>query len=30
MLKEAFPEIIDVVDVTNHSMGADPYYQSSK
>lgn len=30
MLKEAFPEIIDVVDVTNHSMGTDPYYQSSK
>jgi Fe/S biogenesis protein NfuA len=30
MLKEAFPEIIEVVDVTDHSMGTDPYYQASK
>ncbi len=27
MLREAFPEIDDVVDVTDHSTGSRPYYQ---
>lgn len=28
-IKEVVPEIIEVVDQTNHSSGTDPYYQSS-
>jgi len=30
MLKEAFPQIVEVVDVTDHAEGANPYYQASK
>lgn len=29
MLKEAFPQITEVVDVTDHSVGTNPYYQAS-
>lgn len=29
MLREAFPEIVDVIDVTDHTMGRNPYYQTS-
>jgi len=28
MIKEVFPQVVDVVDVTNHTAGASPYYQS--
>ncbi|MDP3984942.1 MAG: NifU family protein [Acidimicrobiia bacterium] len=30
ILLEAIPEITEVVDVTDHAAGADPYYQRSK
>ncbi|RME74199.1 MAG: hypothetical protein D6785_16115 [Planctomycetota bacterium] len=30
MIKEALPHIEEVVDVTDHSKGSNPYYQSSK
>jgi Fe/S biogenesis protein NfuA len=30
MLKESFPEISEVVDVTDHARGASPYYQSPR
>lgn len=30
MLKETFPEIVEVVDVTDHARGTDPYYQAAK
>ncbi len=30
MLREAFPEIVEVVDVTDHSQGANPYYQAAR
>lgn len=30
MLKESFPQITDVVDVTDHAQGANPYYQAAK
>jgi Fe/S biogenesis protein NfuA len=30
MLKEAFPQIVDVVDVTDHARGTSPYYEASK
>jgi Fe/S biogenesis protein NfuA len=30
MLKEAFPEIAEVVDVTDHARGTSPYYESAK
>ncbi len=30
ILKEAIPEVTDVVDVTDHASGSDPYYQRSK
>ena len=30
ILRESIPEITEVVDVTDHASGADPYYQSSK
>jgi Fe/S biogenesis protein NfuA len=30
MLKESFPEITDVVDVTDHARGASPYYQAPR
>jgi Fe/S biogenesis protein NfuA len=30
ILKESIPEITEIVDVTDHASGADPYYQSSK
>ncbi len=30
MLTEAFPQITEVVDATNHDLGTDPYYQSAK
>ena len=30
MLTEAFPQITEVVDATDHALGADPYYQSAK
>jgi Fe/S biogenesis protein NfuA len=29
-IKNAIPEITNVVDVTNHASGTDPYYQSAK
>jgi Fe/S biogenesis protein NfuA len=29
-IREAFPEIREIVDVTDHAAGTDPYYQSSK
>lgn len=29
MIREAFPEIVDVIDVTDHTMGRNPYYQAS-
>jgi Fe/S biogenesis protein NfuA len=30
ILKESIPELTDVVDVTDHASGTDPYYQQSK
>ena len=30
MLREAFPEIEDVIDVTDHLSGANPYYQQTR
>ncbi|HUO46786.1 MAG TPA: NifU family protein [Acidimicrobiia bacterium] len=30
ILLEAIPEVTEVVDVTDHAAGSDPYYQSSK
>jgi len=30
ILRESIPEITEVVDVTDHASGSDPYYQSSK
>lgn len=30
MLREAFPEIVDVVDVTDHARGSNPYYEQAK
>jgi Fe/S biogenesis protein NfuA len=30
MLKQMFPQIREVVDVTDHSSGSNPYYQASK
>ena len=30
MLREAFPQIVEVVDVTDHSVGTNPYYQAAK
>ena len=30
ILRESIPEITEVVDVTDHASGADPYYQASK
>jgi Fe/S biogenesis protein NfuA len=30
LLKEAIPEIVDVVDVTDHARGSNPYYSESK
>jgi len=30
ILRESIPEISEVVDVTDHASGADPYYQASK
>jgi Fe/S biogenesis protein NfuA len=30
ILLEAIPEISEVVDVTDHAAGSDPYYQRSK
>jgi Fe/S biogenesis protein NfuA len=29
-IKEAVPEITDVVDVTDHASGANPYYEAAK
>ena len=29
-IKDAVPEIVSVVDVTDHAGGANPYYQPSK
>ena len=29
-LREAFPEIREIIDVTDHAAGTNPYYQSSK
>jgi Fe/S biogenesis protein NfuA len=29
MIKEAVPEIVDIVDVTNHAMGKNPFYTSA-
>jgi Fe/S biogenesis protein NfuA len=30
ILVEAIPELVSVVDVTDHASGTDPYYQQSK
>ncbi|UCC72491.1 MAG: iron-sulfur cluster assembly accessory protein [Gemmatimonadota bacterium] len=30
LIKEMIPEVADVIDVTDHSMGRDPYYQASQ
>ena len=30
MIREAFPEIVDVIDVTDHTMGSSPYYEASR
>jgi Fe/S biogenesis protein NfuA len=30
MIKDAIPEIAEVVDVTNHAMGKNPFYRSSQ
>src|ERR1700722_7240847 len=30
ILREAVPEISDIVDVTNHAEGSNPFYQSTK
>ena len=30
ILRESLPEITEIVDVTDHASGADPYYESSK
>lgn len=30
MLKDAIPEVVDVVDATNHAAGENPYYQAAK
>lgn len=30
MLREAFPNIEDVIDVTDHSMGTNPYYEATR
>lgn len=30
MLREAFPEITEVVDVTDHARGTNPYYQEAR
>lgn len=30
ILKDNLPEIVEVVDVTDHASGGDPYYQASK
>ncbi|NIR46396.1 MAG: iron-sulfur cluster assembly accessory protein [Gemmatimonadetes bacterium] len=30
MLREAFPTIEDVIDVTDHSMGTNPYYEAAR
>ena len=30
ILRESIPELSEVVDVTDHASGADPYYQASK
>ncbi len=30
ILRESIPELTEIVDVTDHASGADPYYQSSK
>lgn len=30
ILRESIPELTEVVDVTDHASGSDPYYQSSK
>jgi Fe-S cluster biogenesis protein NfuA len=27
LVREAVPEVVDIVDVTNHSAGANPYYR---
>jgi Fe/S biogenesis protein NfuA len=29
-IKEAIPEVEQVIDVTDHASGTDPYYQSAK
>jgi Fe/S biogenesis protein NfuA len=30
ILKEAIPEVTEVVDVTDHASGDNPYYQAAK
>ena len=30
MIKERIPEIVGVVDVTDHGAGTDPYFKTSK
>jgi Fe/S biogenesis protein NfuA len=30
LIKELIPEVADVIDVTDHTMGRDPYYQAPK
>ena len=30
ILKESIPEITEVIDVTDHASGEDPYYEAAK
>ena len=30
LIKDMIPEVAEVIDVTDHTLGADPYYQSSQ
>ncbi len=30
MIKQAVPEVEEIVDVTDHASGANPYFQSEK
>jgi Fe/S biogenesis protein NfuA len=30
LIREAFPEVSEVIDITDHSMGSNPYYQATR
>ena len=30
LIRETFPEVAEVIDVTDHSMGSNPYYEASR